>query len=920
MRFRSLCAAVAAAFTLVACGGDAPSTNSSILPASPTSESPVEVLSGARRTMSVSPVYGLAGARSEYTVTQTASGLQVQSNTPGSSPVTVHASAHLRFVDTTVAYGTESNAARAYRIYQAAFNRVPDGAGLGFWLKALDSGSGLDEVAASLMKSEEFIGMYGATSSNADLVARFYYNVLNRPGEAAGLRFWIDVLDRKLVTQATVLSEFSESAENKARVLPAITTGIAYHEAGIQYDSDNDGVHDGADVAPNDAACSTASNARNGVCIAKILAQHNATVIGSAAGKAYFLSNEDTTRMYSFDMQSRTFLGSVAITGYVPTKFVHVPAHGRIYVGEASGKIHSYSEAMQEVNANFINVGTTFQGMTAAGKYLIVGHSGGAYTFDSAGIQKAQGSWWYRSLDAVWDAASSRLYSLSSGISPADLNYSVIDQATGNFTSSGETPYHGSYSIMGPVRVSASGAQVLLGSGDVYTAPALTWGGNLGAGSFTEAAWLSNNEVITLSPSGAQTKLIRFSATKAKVEELRIDGTVIHVSVNGSNNYLIVKKPGQIEVINYVASDDSDRDGVNNLIDKFPLDRTAAVDTDNDGYPDAFLNGYTSADSTTGLTRDFYPNDASCHALEQGDGTQCNYGLVIPSYTPDKVLSDDAGTIFMLSKKNNRVYRWSQVKGDYIAPLVIGQKTDLTVTAPATMTYSKAHKRLYFGYSSGLVTYIDLAGDLVETRFTAVGAGVGGIGAAGEFVLIEDASGAWETHSIFNKDGVMTDSKDWNYYSDQYEWNALQSRIYFYRSNTSPGDLHYETIDQTTGKITSSGETPYHGTYSFYGPIRVSTGGTRIVIGSGVMFNTSDLNFVKTVGATHIDAQWLDSGSLYTIAANGIDTKVSTYDSSLNYLKAVTFLGKPTALMKSGTSLIVVTHDGSKPKFSVYKP
>lgn len=906
---RLLFAGILTAFALIGCGGSSVDER--------TSKSPTLLATSTANNLAR---HVFSNARADYTVTQLSNELQITANGVGGATVTLPSSTRLRFKDVTVAYGTTEAAARVYRLYQAAFNRTPDLGGLGFWIEAMDRGTSLVDMANTIMTSEEFIGMYGQSISNADLVARFYYNVLQRQGDAGGLRYWIDVLDRKAGSRADVLAAFSESPENKARMLPAISNGIAYQEYGVAYDADNDGVLDKDDATPNDALCSAASDAKDGVCYVRTLAQNNGKVIGSAAGKVYFRSNEEITRLYAYDLQTHHFVGRVDLTGYTPTSYAYLPAHGRIYVGDSTGKIHSYSEAMQEVQRNFINVGASMQGITAAGNFLLAVRDGESVTFDQFGIERAQGRWWYRAVESEWSAAQSRLYSLSLGVSPADLHFSVIDQTSGKITSTGETPYHGAYTIMEPIRVNVAGTQVLLGSGDLYTAPELTWAGNLGGGTFSEAAWLTSGELLTFSASGAKTRMIRYSTSKTKVEELLLDGAVMHVAVNGAKNHIVLKKAGAIEVLEYVASDDSDRDGVSNLLDKFPFDYTAAVDSDNDGYPDNFLKDYTSADSPTGLKRDFYPQDASCYALEQGDGSNCNYGAVIPAFTPDKVLSDGAGTVFILSKANNRVYRWSQSKGDYISPLVIGQKTELTITAPTIMEYSAEHKRLYFGYTSGLITYIDVAGDSVESRFAAVATGVGGIASAGKYILVQDSSGAWSTHYIFDSSGISIQSKDWNYYSGSYAWNAAQSRIYFFRDSQSPNNLMYETIDQASGKITSDGETPYHGSYSIRGPIRVSPNGTRIVLGSGDLYGTADLKVVKSIGSTHIDAQWLDSGFLYTLAENGIDTKVSTYDTSLNYLKALTFIGTPKALLKNGTSLIVVTQEQGKPKFSIYRP
>jgi len=43
--------------------------------------------------------------------------------------------------------------------------------------------------------------------------------------------------------------------------------------------------------------------------------------------------------------------------------------------------------------------------------------------------------------------------------------------------------------------------------------------------------------------------------------------------------------------------------------DKFPEDISASIDTDGDGYPDEWNEGYGEEDSTTGLKLDRYPED-----------------------------------------------------------------------------------------------------------------------------------------------------------------------------------------------------------------------------------------------------------------------------------------------------------------------
>jgi hypothetical protein len=134
----------------------------------------------------------------------------------------------LQFNDQGLALDIGGNAGQAYRLYQAAFNRVPDKLGLGFWINAMDQDHPLQEVAASFIASAEFTEKYGASLSDTQYVDALYANVLHRAPDAPGYDFWLNALH--YVSRAQVLTDFSESAENQAQVLGAIRDGIAYDQ------------------------------------------------------------------------------------------------------------------------------------------------------------------------------------------------------------------------------------------------------------------------------------------------------------------------------------------------------------------------------------------------------------------------------------------------------------------------------------------------------------------------------------------------------------------------------------------------------------------------------------------------------------------------------------------------------------------
>lgn len=175
------------------------------------------------------------GVIANYTVTKTDTGYVIADTTGAEAPRTVAATARLRFADMSMAFDAEGNPGQAYRLYRAAFAREPDAAGLGYWLGVLDQGAYLLGMAEGFTASAEFKALYANATSNRDIVAKYYVNVLNRQGETAGLDYWAGILDQKQDTLAGVLRNFSEGPENKAGTAAAIAAGIRYIEYGVRY-------------------------------------------------------------------------------------------------------------------------------------------------------------------------------------------------------------------------------------------------------------------------------------------------------------------------------------------------------------------------------------------------------------------------------------------------------------------------------------------------------------------------------------------------------------------------------------------------------------------------------------------------------------------------------------------------------------
>ena len=114
---------------------------------------------------------------------------------------------------TTGGAETGSVSAQVTRLYDAAFDRAPDDAGLAFWTNTVQSGVSLDAVADFFVASPEFQTRYGNLGAG-EFVDRLYLNVLEREADPAGRAFWTNALNSGQLDRGGVTLAFSESPEN----------------------------------------------------------------------------------------------------------------------------------------------------------------------------------------------------------------------------------------------------------------------------------------------------------------------------------------------------------------------------------------------------------------------------------------------------------------------------------------------------------------------------------------------------------------------------------------------------------------------------------------------------------------------------------------------------------------------------------
>lgn len=116
------------------------------------------------------------------------------------------------------------NAGSAYRLYQAAFDRKPDTAGLNYWLKQLDSGTSLAQIAGGFVQSNEFKTLNPGNDPGT-LINNYYQHVLHRSADTTGFNYWSSAMANGM-SASDVLIAFSESNENISATSAVLNGGL----------------------------------------------------------------------------------------------------------------------------------------------------------------------------------------------------------------------------------------------------------------------------------------------------------------------------------------------------------------------------------------------------------------------------------------------------------------------------------------------------------------------------------------------------------------------------------------------------------------------------------------------------------------------------------------------------------------------
>lgn len=122
-----------------------------------------------------------------------------------------------RLVGGSIGAVHDTAGAQVFRLYQAAFGRLPDEAGYNNWTARMAEGASLQDVAAAIAGSAEFGKIY-RLYDDINFISALYQNVLGRAPDA-GMQSWYSAMSFGM-TRAQVVLGFSESREFRATTDP----------------------------------------------------------------------------------------------------------------------------------------------------------------------------------------------------------------------------------------------------------------------------------------------------------------------------------------------------------------------------------------------------------------------------------------------------------------------------------------------------------------------------------------------------------------------------------------------------------------------------------------------------------------------------------------------------------------------------
>lgn len=177
--------------------------------------------------------------------------------------------------------------------------------------------------------------------------------------------------------------------------------------------------------------------------------------------------------------------GAVSLVDLVTGTLVHSSATGG-----------SQTEALIS-NAELIYLtGQTGGQWVTPGFTVINGRTGTTVQTDNSFAQI------YGTTYGIYADAAGKIFTIGTGLSPADISFFNVDSTTGLIGTSGDSPYHGDYPMSSPFWLSADQSLLFTASGTYFKTSDLTYAGTLGTAIRSMSHSATVQEAVVLATIG----------------------------------------------------------------------------------------------------------------------------------------------------------------------------------------------------------------------------------------------------------------------------------------------------------------------------------------------------------------------------------------------------------------------------------
>lgn len=564
----------------------------------------------------------------------------------------------------------------------------------------------------------------------------------------------------------------------------------------VKKDTDADGVSDLDDFSPHDASCGASLTVGLLTCIDGIKSNDiNSKDYGVAAGVRYIFSPRDLS-IIRYDEQAGKFFRPIWL-GTSNSKSIQLAAAQSQLLWHDSSHVYAIDEIEEnttpKVLIDAVSKGTIMQLVVSDDRIVLAFMSGEITVYDNEGLELSTIDTPYVMRGAAWSSATQRLLWLGTagttyGGRPILISHKLTSNGGLNEqrVNSEIRPHYNSPKM----HVSPDGQELILPKGLVYNGDTLAFERNLNL-DFSDVYWHSNGELWLVAANSnygsvRPTSIYRLNANREYVERKLFDGRFLSSEKTTAGLTVNTILSNNIVANNYTPSDDSDADGVVNTSDAFPNDPSISLDSDGDGYPDAWNENFTGSTLYPSLVLDFFPNDYFCNLDSHGSNGVCEYNRLDPAGAASIKNSflDDNGVIYFQSLYRLSLTRWSTNSNVALPPIILARRSLLAPQVlPAALRYNADNEEIFVSYTDGSVAVIDLANNNAMSNVANFDISPISLVLSDNHIVIASTSAAYS----LNKSDYSTVDYTSNGYQSLYFWDKKRSRFYHRDSRNKIG-------------------------------------------------------------------------------------------------------------------------------------